>query len=351
MKSGWIKIYRSIQESCSRRGYGADTLGVMVWLLVSANYAPTENPHGGTIQPGELIINMHKSARELDVSFWRFYAIIQKLSEDGFISVKTATRAGVKIAIKKFMDYQGNSTNNKTNNYPFTESTTYEDSTNNNANNSKKNTKNANNSTNNKTNNYPSTESTTYEDSTNNNANNSTNNNGASLKEINKEININTDIVPEVLPPQNTPGPASEFVLESEPSKPKKPEITFDYDHGCQFGGSGLEAAKQLWSEAYPGLDIEGQLQQARAWLFANSSPAKRKKDIKAFLCRWMKKAQEIQDKRDAWKGASGKAKSISEKQKEWATGKFTGDYGAPEKDDEYLNLLTTTTTTTNQGA
>ena len=314
MKSGWIKIYRSIQESCSRRGYGADTLGVMVWLLVSANYAPTENPHGGTIQPGELIINMHKSARELDVSFWRFYAIIQKLSEDGFISVKTATRAGVKIAIKKFMDYQGNSTNNKTNNYPFTESTT-------------------------------------YEDSTNNNANNSTNNNGASLKEINKEININTDIVPEVLPPQNTPGPASEFVLESEPSKPKKPEITFDYDHGCQFGGSGLEAAKQLWSEAYPGLDIEGQLQQARAWLFANSSPAKRKKDIKAFLCRWMKKAQEIQDKRDAWKGASGKAKSISEKQKEWATGKFTGDYGAPEKDDEYLNLLTTTTTTTNQGA
>ena len=47
--------------------------------------------------------------------------------------------------------------------------------------------------------------------------------------------------------------------------------------------------------------------------------------------------AQEIQERRDAWHGA--KPQTITDKQKEWASGKFSGDYSEVKDDEEFSKL------------
>lgn len=293
MSAGWIKIYRSITESCTRRGYGAETLGVMVWLLLNAKYEPTFHPKFGAIKPGEMVIKKPVLSREMGITESRLRAILMRLERDGFIIVDGCVKSGTKIGIVNYSQYQD--TQDKPQKQPLTESTTCD-------------------------NNSPIT-------------NRKTTDKPAILKE-----EINKERKEEIIYKEEKERKATE-VLHSQNTPRHASEITFDYDNRCEFGGDGLEEAKRVWSESYPGLDIEGQLQQARAWLFANSAPAKRKRNIKAFLCRWMAKAQEIKDRRDGWRGASDSVKTASQRQRDWANGRFSGDYSEVRDDPEFSKL------------
>jgi len=65
------------------------------------------------------------------------------------------------------------------------------------------------------------------------------------------------------------------------------------------------------WKDAYPAVDVEGQIKRAEVWLASN--PAKRKKNYAAFLSRWFSRDQE--------RGGSIKANSVSEIDKNFIFG------------------------------
>lgn len=102
--------------------------------------------------------------------------------------------------------------------------------------------------------------------------------------------------------------PAQEFRLESDspPSPKRTPEtpkekkskpVSFDYDGDRDFHGPELDGLIAFWRQSFPALDIDRELGKARNWLVENSAPSRRKKDIKAFLCRWLAKAQNYFDR------------------------------------------------------
>jgi hypothetical protein len=55
-----------------------------------------------------------------------------------------------------------------------------------------------------------------------------------------------------------------------------------------------------LWREAYPGIDVLGEVRKARAWLEANPTRRKTHRGMPAFLVSWLNRAQD--------RGAGGSA-------------------------------------------
>lgn len=77
---------------------------------------------------------------------------------------------------------------------------------------------------------------------------------------------------------------------KKSPNKTGKPEkMFFDYENYVIQNVSEKDLEK--WKEAYPAVDIDLEIKRAEIWLKAN--PAKRKKNIDAFLTRWFSKSQE----------------------------------------------------------
>ena len=66
--------------------------------------------------------------------------------------------------------------------------------------------------------------------------------------------------------------------------------MKFGYKSDFKF--TGIDKADiEEWESIYPGVCFITELPKAGQWLKAN--PAKRKKNIYAFLCRWFDKTQE----------------------------------------------------------
>jgi len=77
---------------------------------------------------------------------------------------------------------------------------------------------------------------------------------------------------------------------------PQTAKIGFDYT-AYQFQNVTADDIAE-WRAAYPAVDIEGEILRAAQWLRAN--PTKRKKQIRAYLTRWLNRAQERGGNRQA---------------------------------------------------
>jgi hypothetical protein len=94
---------------------------------------------------------------------------------------------------------------------------------------------------------------------------------------LNPPLFLHTSNTPPIIPPSTN----------SRVSKRAKPKIEFD---GTQFSGITIET-RTMWRDAYPALDIELEIRQAQAWLYAN--PRNLKSNYAKFLTNWFKRAQD----------------------------------------------------------
>lgn len=74
-----------------------------------------------------------------------------------------------------------------------------------------------------------------------------------------------------------------------EPDQPKEPKIEYDFVNKYFINISTDQY--NLWKQAYPAVDVKNEILRAGCWLDAN--PAKRKKNYKAFLMKWLARSQE----------------------------------------------------------
>jgi hypothetical protein len=118
------------------------------------------------------------------------------------------------------------------------------------------------------------------------------------LKEKNTVVEVRTA---DAQPPPSDDFKLSNDIPESRRKKPVQP-ITFDYDGDMNFHGDQLPHFVEVWKQSFPAIDVVKEIGKARAWLSALSVP-KRKKDIRAFLSRWLGKAQEQYDRQISMQG------------------------------------------------
>lgn len=83
--------------------------------------------------------------------------------------------------------------------------------------------------------------------------------------------------------------PSVDAKKKSPNKKGKTDKMFFDYDNNVIQNINENDLKK--WKEAFPAVDIDLDIKRAEVWLKAN--PAKRKKNIDAFLTRWFSKSQE----------------------------------------------------------
>lgn len=118
------------------------------------------------------------------------------------------------------------------------------------------------------------------------------------LKEKNTVVEVRTA---DAQPPPSDDFKLSNDIPESRRKKPVQP-ITFDYDGDMNFHGDQFPQFIEVWKQSFPAIDVVKEIGKARAWLSA-LSVQKRKKDIKAFLSRWLGKAQEQYDRQISMQG------------------------------------------------
>lgn len=101
------------------------------------------------------------------------------------------------------------------------------------------------------------------------------------------------------LPEANQPAPAAAKATKKE--QPEK--ITFGYETDAKLHGITAETL-EYWKQQCPAVDVDQELKNAEMWLDGNRS--KRKHNIKAFLSRWLIKAQESANRPAVSAGFSG---------------------------------------------
>lgn len=99
------------------------------------------------------------------------------------------------------------------------------------------------------------------------------------------------DTPPESNPnPNPNPNPESEVGC-AEPQAPSAPPaICFPLNDGSEYQISHEQVAE--WVSLYPGTDVMQQLRSMLAWLNANPTRRKTKKDVKSFVVSWLNKEQ-----------------------------------------------------------
>lgn len=77
-----------------------------------------------------------------------------------------------------------------------------------------------------------------------------------------------------------------------EPKKPSAPDVAkiiFNYE-SSKFENISPEQV-EIWKEAFPAVDIRGEIKRAGVWMSGN--PTKRKKNVQRFLSNWLSRRQE----------------------------------------------------------
>lgn len=87
----------------------------------------------------------------------------------------------------------------------------------------------------------------------------------------------------------NIPKDINTISRGGEKAAPPRPLISFDWatEHFTDISGEQIGR----WREAYPAVDVDGEIKKAAAWMAAN--PAKKKKNYKRFLANWLLRIQE----------------------------------------------------------
>ena len=103
-----------------------------------------------------------------------------------------------------------------------------------------------------------------------------------------------------------TPDQDTETDTEDRDNKKQKQILSYDDEIALYFS-TIPDSDIAEWMEAYPAVDIEGELRRAKQWLISN--PAKKKKQFRRFITNWFGRCQEKGGSRDGEKkrtGASG---------------------------------------------
>lgn len=103
MDSGWIKIYRKIENS---RSYsrGVEYLGAMVWLVLNARHEDGWSD-GKLVKRGQLFVGRKQLAEAWKVSEQTVRTILDVLEEDSFLT-KQSTNRGTLVTVCKYDIYQ-----------------------------------------------------------------------------------------------------------------------------------------------------------------------------------------------------------------------------------------------------
>lgn len=91
MYSGWIKLYRKIQDNPLFKGH-ADRLAIWVWLLLSATHSEHDVMFGGrriTLKPGQLTTGRKKLASELGLNENKVQRILKRFETEHLIEQRT----------------------------------------------------------------------------------------------------------------------------------------------------------------------------------------------------------------------------------------------------------------------
>lgn len=91
MYSGWIKLYRKIQDNPLFKGH-ADRLAVWVWLLLSATHSEHDVMFGGqriTLKPGQLTTGRKRLASELGLNENKVQRILKRFETEHLIEQRT----------------------------------------------------------------------------------------------------------------------------------------------------------------------------------------------------------------------------------------------------------------------
>jgi len=111
MENGWIKLDRGIVKHWLFAD--ANHLKIWVYLLASANYAPSRALVGGelvTVERGDVLASLSRIATDCGVSVKVVRTFLAHAEKDEMISTKNRTKWGTRgahLSICKYNDYQG----------------------------------------------------------------------------------------------------------------------------------------------------------------------------------------------------------------------------------------------------
>ncbi len=107
METGYIKVYRSIQECSFKRD--PERFALWVHMLLEATHKPISTMLGGspiTIHAGQFVSGIRDLSAETGVSFQRVRSSLDFFEKEGMIA-RSKGRSGTVFTIQNFGDFQG----------------------------------------------------------------------------------------------------------------------------------------------------------------------------------------------------------------------------------------------------
>lgn len=113
---------------------------------------------------------------------------------------------------------------------------------------------------------------------------------GSSIERTNERTNEHRDSSE---PVSDRSKPAAPELLNLTSDEVEKPILTFPAVGKGASTWNLTETIRQELAEAFPGVDVVGEAKKARAWIVANPTKRKTAKGYRAFLTRWIAKAND----------------------------------------------------------
>jgi hypothetical protein len=98
--------------------------------------------------------------------------------------------------------------------------------------------------------------------------------------------------------------------ISTEPAKAVSSAVAMSFSYESQEFSGITEQDIGTWVEAYPAVDIKGNIKRAGVWL--KSNPTKRKKNIRKYLTGWFSRTQERGGDKSGNKSKTGGDKYVA---------------------------------------
>lgn len=357
---GWVKIWRGMMASCTRRRFGLELCGAMVWLILEAAYQRADDPLFGRLEPGDVPVSLRRLEAEWHLSLRQVRLVVETLVASGFMScLRVLRRWGTVYRIANYAKYQGIASPFRDDaeevpagaddlfdaacpelpeaaadgeeppaqsapaSVPRTQHGTLGDCLRATPCDGKSSVSGTQHGT------LPVCARTRV----------------LSLKEE-EEKNTDRPARAYARPTARPSGRPAAAAAAASPSPARSAGgVSFDWDGDCDFHGEKLALAVSLWKGAYPALDVDAELSKARTWLADNASQGLRREDVRLWLAHWMQKAERLRrasETRSARisRGAGGLSAAASASPSgAAAAGAAAGDYSRVAQDAALMGL------------